>query len=77
MSETINLGKIKNLARWAHAGQVDPDGVASTGAAGGAVGAGSARSFVLAPIRGAIMARSTCAEPQAGQLTSLRLSWDS
>src|SRR5438874_13724861 len=28
MSETINLGKIKNLARWAHAGQVDPDGVA-------------------------------------------------
>ena len=44
------------------------------GAAGAGVGAGASRPF-LVTICGAMMARSTLTEPQAGQLTSLRFSW--
>ena len=35
------------------------------------------RKLVNCPICGAMMAFSTLAEPQDGQLTSLRLSWES
>jgi hypothetical protein len=39
-------------------------------------GGATSRPFLLT-ICGAMMARSTFVEPQAGQLTSLRFSWDS
>jgi hypothetical protein len=46
----------------------------ATGAAAGAASARSCR-FLLLTIRGAMMARSTLAEPQIGQFTNLRFSW--
>jgi hypothetical protein len=48
------------------------DAVTSAGAAG--AGGATSRPFLLT-ICGAMMARSTFTEPQAGQLTSLRFSW--
>jgi hypothetical protein len=45
---------------------------------GAAADEGAAVSLpFLLTICGAMMARSTLTEPQAGQLTSLRFSWDS
>ena len=48
--------------------------VVSAGAAGAGVATAASRPFLLT-ICGAMIARSTLVEPQAGQLTSLRFSW--